>query len=261
MKELAALTSREEIEKRDIIIPILHCIDRDQLTAELPLWAPAVSETWAGDANATAAAIARAIGTPVVSNPQPLVAFALARALASGELDIGPKHLALVAGAGQAVAAVGEVWSTVQASNSGAPKGASDARKRARALMLVGKLQGPASRLHAHTELLESAASEYLATLRKLIEVAAIAPGVERSTLVGLNEVYSGVVAATFSEFAAAFTAKRAQTVTYPKGHPDLTRVLDHVGADLGRLSLAFETLVEFCLSELPATIRLVLER
>ena len=39
MKELAALTSREEVERREIIIPVLHNIDRAQLTGELPLWA------------------------------------------------------------------------------------------------------------------------------------------------------------------------------------------------------------------------------
>jgi hypothetical protein len=261
MKELAALTSREETERRDIIIPVLHGINREHLTAGLPLWAPTVSEAWTGDAYTTARAIARAIGAPVVSNAQPPVAFALARALATGDLDIEPKHVALIAGVGQAVAAIGEVWSTVQSSNSDVTKGASDARKRARTLMLVGKLRGPASRLHAQTEFLESAAAEYLGTLRKLVEVAAMALGVENYTLVRLNEVYSGAVAATFSAFVSAFTAKRAQTVTYPKGHPDLTRVMDGVGADLGRLSLAFETLVEFCLSELPERVRLVLEQ
>ena len=261
MKELAALASREEIEKRDIIIPVLHNTSRAQLTGELPLWAPAVSETWAGDPIATAAAIARAIGPPVPTTSQPLEAFgALARALASGELDLGPRHAALIEGAKQAVAAVGEVWSTVQASNRGMPKGASDARKRARAMMLVGRLSAPVAKLGAQTEQLEAAASGYLTTLRTVLEVTSVAPWLDKTLMVRLNEVYSGAVAATFAQFASAFTDKRVQTVTFPRRHPDLTRVLERVGDDLGRLSFAFEALVEFCLSEMPARIRQILE-
>ena len=76
-----------------------------------------------------------------------------------------------------------------------------------------------------------------------------------------LNEVYSGAVAATFADMVSAFTDKRSQAVMFPKRHPNLTRVLDQVGDDLGRLSFAFETLVEFCLSEMPTKVRHILGR
>jgi hypothetical protein len=91
-------------------------------------------------------------------------------------------------------------------------------------------LRSPAAKLDAQTADLEAAAFEYLQTLRKILDAAALVPGVDKAALVALNEVYSGGVAATFSEFVSAFTAKRTQTVTFPKRHPDLTRVLDRVG-------------------------------
>jgi hypothetical protein len=163
---------------------------------------------------------------PSVTDAGPLQAsaFAFANSLTSGELELGPRHYALIEGAGQAVAAVTDVWRTVQSSNHRVPKGASDARKRARAMMLAGTLNAPAATLHAQTEHLEVAAFEYVKTLRMLLEVSAVVPGVDRASLMALNEVYSGTVAATFAEMVSAFTDKRAQAVTFPKRHPNLTR-------------------------------------
>ena len=127
--------------------------------------------------------------------------------------------------------------------------------------MLAVALNAPVARFHAQTGDLEGAALEYLKTLRRLLKASEVLPGVDRASLIALNEVYSGPVAATFAEMASAFTDKRAQAVTFPKGHPNLTRVLDQVGNDLGRLSFTFETLVEFCLSEMPAKVRHILGR
>ncbi|MGE3469906.1 MAG: toll/interleukin-1 receptor domain-containing protein [Vicinamibacterales bacterium] len=262
MRELSALTSREEVEAREIIIPVLHNIDRARLTAELPLWAPAVSVTWNGDAGAVATALARAIGRPVTdAQPRQDAAFAFATALSSGELNLGPRHDALVKGAGEVVAAINDVWRVVQASNTGMPKGASDVRKRAHGMMLAGALKAPSAVVHTRTDALETAAAEYTNTLRRLLEFAEVAPSLDKSSLVTLNEVYGGAVAATFEQMASLFTDKRVQAITFPRRHPSLTLILDRVGEDLGRLSYAFETLVDFCLSEMPARIRRILER
>jgi hypothetical protein len=239
----------------------LHNIDRTQLTKELPLWAPALSENWRGDASVTAAAIARAIGTPVEDTSSPeLVALAFAAGVRAGELDLGPRHYALIHHAGQTVNAVSEIWRTVQASNRGF-RGASDVRKRAMALMLVASLKLPAARFHDQTDTLAAATTEYLRTLRKILDVCELTPEIDKAQLVALNEVYSGALARTFADMVAAFSDKRAQTVTFPKRHSELTRVLDRIGDDLGRLSFAFETLVEFCLDEMPARVRRILER
>lgn len=261
-KELAALTSREEVEARDIIIPVLWNIERVQLTREFPLWAPIVSVTWNGDAESMAHAVAKALGAPVKTpgaNEQ--AAFAFAAAISRGELDLGPRQSELVKGAGEVVAAITSVWTIVQTSNKGFPRGASDARKRAHAMTLAASLATPSRAVHLRSQALKEAAEEYALTLRRLLEIAEATPTLDRRLLAGLNGVFSGVVAATFGQMAALFTDKRAQTVTFPKRHPNLTQALDRIGDDLGGVALAFELLVDFCIAELPARIQRILER
>jgi hypothetical protein len=258
MKELAAFTSRGETEQRDIIVPILHGISRERLTSEYPLWSPLVSETWAGDPGATAASIAKAVGAPLAVPPRQLDALALM--ITSRDLDLEARQAALVAGAGDVTKVIVGVWSMVQRFHQ-ETKSLPDSRKRARASMLVGSLAVPLRNLDSKTDQMESAASGYLETLRTVLVLADAIRGVDRDSLVKLNAVYSGGVAATYSHLVELFTLKRAETVSFPKRHPDLTRALDHVGDDLARLSRAFEALVDFCVSEFPERVRRILEK
>lgn len=261
MKELAALTSREEAERREIIIPILHELDRKALTEALPLWAPVVSDTWDGDAARIVMALGRTLGSPLTPRySHQSVSSAIAAALSSGELDIKPRHEALVRGSGEVVTALGLVWRSVQGFNAASPKNLSKDRSRVRASMLADVLSAPSNAVRIKAEVVEAAALEYAQTLRRLVEMAEIYPLIESDQLVGLNEVYSGVVAKTFDELAALFAEKRVQTVTYPRSHPKLAARLDGIGNDLARLVRAFETLVDFCISELPARISVILE-
>lgn len=261
-KELSALTSREEAEDRSLIVPVLHGIERSVLSAEFPLWAPAVSVTWSDNPQETAASIATALGRPTATHPEAttLAAFVFAGGFSRSDLDIGPKHRALIEAVREAVMAQTAIWKLVQASNPAFKSAGSAHRRTAQALMLANAIAGPAAVFHKLTAALDMAASEYGTTLRNLLIAAEASKAVDAQALIGLNETYSGEVARTFNQFADLLTDKRVQTVTFPRRHPKLTAALNGVGDDLGTLSRAFETLVDLCVSELPARVRRILE-